>query len=156
MPFGIKSPLTSPTRKPDLGCLGTSSYSFTARKHTPKSLQIIAAAVHPWPWRSRGCDSSNSCLRKRVKLPPSPFVPHVFGQSAKQAEPGSIWYAIDLQEGSASSTPSAMESTEAAAKAFRVQSPEHLQVHHHEDMHFILLLNCAKQCALCASSKYCS
>ena len=155
MPLGIKSPLTLPTGKPDLGCLGaTPSYSFRATRHTPKGLQVTAAAVHPWPWRSSGSDSSNSNVREGVK-PQFPFAPRVFGQSAKQVELGSLWHAVDLQEGSASSAPSAMEFTAAAAKTFRVQSSQQLQVHNHEEMHSICS-ECVLQCALCTSSAYCS
>ena len=136
MPFGVKSSLVSPTGKPDLGCLGTTpSCGLTARRRTRKGLQVAAAAVHPWPWRSMGSDSSKPSLREGVKLPPSPFAPHVNEQSANQAGPGSVWHAVDLQQGSASSVPYAMESIEAAAQAFRVQSPQQLQVHDHEDMH---------------------
>lgn len=130
MPFGIKPSLISSTAKPDLGCLGrTPSCGFTACRRSPKSLQVAAAAVHPWPWRSMGSDSSIPSPREGVKLPPSPFAPLAFEQSAKQADPGSLWHAVDLPEGNASSVPSAMESTESAAQAFRVQSPQQLQVH---------------------------
>ena len=136
MPLGIKSPLISLTGKPDLGCLGTApSYGFTTRRQTVKGLQVTAAAVHPWPWRSMGSSMNVPSLREGVKLPPSSFAPHVSGQSAKQADPGSTWHAVDLQEGSAPSVASAVESNEAAAKAFRVQSPQQVQVHHHDDMH---------------------
>lgn len=129
MPSGVQSPLNIPTGKSALGCLSAAPQSLsTARRQTHSRLPVAAAAVHPWPWRNMSTDSSSPSLRQGVKLS-SPLVPsQSFAQPAKQSDPESVWHAVDLQEDSSSSIPSAVEATEAAAEAFRVESPQQLQV----------------------------
>ena len=113
-----------------MGCLSAAPQSCsTSRRYPHSRLPIAAAAVHPWPWRSMSTDSTPS-LKQGVKLSSRPIASH-FGQPAKQAETESLWHAVDLQEDSSSYVPSAVESTEAAADAFKVKSAEQLQVYQH-------------------------
>lgn len=141
-PLGIQSPL-SWTGKTGPGQFCTASrLRLTPLTHTHSHLQVAAAAVHPWPWCNLSPDFS---LKQGCRLPSSPFAPHGIGQPAKQAEAQCAWHAVDLQEDSSSSAPSAGDSTDAAADAFRVHSLQQLQVHWQEQTHttFVHLLQSA-------------
>lgn len=131
MPSGLK--LRSTTAS---GRLASGSFALQLYKprhnHTHTHAQIAATAVHPWPWRSMTSASSTLGLKEGIKLLMSPFAsPNTSARSTKQADPSSVWHAVDLQQ---QNTPSEacepLDTAGSVAKAFKVHTSQQLQVTH--------------------------
>ncbi len=132
MPFTLRHPFRSGTER-------THTYHFnrmilqlpmgkTARR-VQGPVQVSAVAVRPWPWRTLSGDSTMS-LTKEARQLLMPFNVHApLHSSSRQKEASPVWHGIDLTEGSKPSATMAPANTvEAAATAFKVHTPELLQV----------------------------
>ena len=120
---------------------GTASGSFRAghssqlpeARRAHARLQIAAAAVRPWPWRSMTTETSIPSIREGIKLlispdasPPATTRP---SHASKQAQPTSVWHAVNLQQNSMTSAAGATLGTSSnAVEAFKVETPQQLQV----------------------------